>query len=722
MPILKHADFEVPALREFKTVSMASAFSQPAGASPPCLPGEHVLRIDLTGQLGAIIQDMGTGQAVLYTRMMIATGNAIGGTLNIAGGFASGGAPLWQIRLDAASQSITLNAGSAQLSVDLPAALGWHTVEVGLDTSSGIATLRLNGIERASSALSIAATRYVWLGGASASAGLSGHVDVDHWVISTQPIGLPIAEAAHDHAGDPRRWLVVYNRALPDSETWADAYRQRRGVPYTNLCGLDLPTYESVTPAEYETIRQQITAYLSDNQLTDQIVGILLGYGVPGYSDIVGVGALTAISSYLQTNDTHGSTVINPLYQDPVANRPSASDYSSARLTGRVDAPDLAGALALLDRADAVSDQPLTHESGGRVVVDINPDNPNVGPVYTGLVGDWANGKGLASLRLPATIYDATPPDSVSDDALVWGWRDAAPPSGFFEQPGGRRAVCMQFDPEAVLANSVRSASDTDWLNQALQAGYASAAAPSRVYSLSSIPLPHLVFEALRRGWTIAEAWMVSQSFLRGGLQLVGDPLMTISFPKAGYDVFGPVDRLDQIDFDQPLALRHAGQTSLDLTPQDAPVSGSSARYLVQRYDDEGRPDFASTAIHVALEQGSVLTPALPAWPSFEGWRVNARNARLVLVAVWPASLRVMQVDRVELYAQSDGQGPALADSYAPATGDKRVVFDLDPPDELTRYRFRVVQGPTGFDTPWSQWVSPTPAATQPLTLLEASS
>lgn len=719
MPILKHFDFEVPSFGEFVTPPATPALTQQLGASPPQLPGQTVLRIDTTGTFGTLTHDLGSAFNALHTRIMLNVSQATGGLTVLAGTYSASNAPVWLLTYAAPLHQISLAVGGKVRSVNLPTAFDWHVIEVALNVTAGTIKLRLNGIERDSTTVSVSAVRYAWVGNLVSYAGMSGTIDIDHWTLATAPIGVPVATPIADDASDPRRWLVIYHRDHADSAAWAEAYRDRRGVPYANLCGLALPSTETITAAQYETMRQQIDNYLNDNLLSDQIVGLLLGFGVPGYADVAGQSTLTPIASYLHTNDTHGFTVVNPLHQDPITQRPAADHFTTVRLTGRIDAPDLATALSLLDRADNLIHLPLAHDQGAELRIDINPETDVVGPTYTGSVEDWALGHGLAQLRLPATIYDESAPGSVSSDAVVWGWRDAAPPSGFFREPAGRRAVCQQFSPDAQHATSVRSASATDWLVTSLQAGYAAAAAPSRSFSLSALPLPHLFFEALRRGWTIAEAWLVAMPFLRDGLQLIGDPLLTIGFPKAGFDVFGPVDRLDQIDFDQPLAVLHAGQFGYQLAPGDAPSAQSPKRFLVRRYDADGRPDLASATTFAVIEQSQVVRPAPPAWPAFDGWRVRLSSGRLQLIAAWPCSLVSLNVDQVQLYAQAGSGEPALIGQAMPKPGQREVAFVIDRPSITSRYRLRVVQGPAVFDTPWSAWVAPAPSVTQSLTLLE---
>lgn len=644
---------------------------------------------------------------------------ADGGALAIAGGMDATGQPVWQVVLDTSSLRVTLDTGASSASASLPTAIAWHTVEVALDASGSAGTLYLNGIERAALSSALSATRYAWLGAAFVEPGLNGTIDFDHWVLADAPIGVAASTPTLDHGGDPRRWLVVYNRNNADSARWADIYRGRRGVPYTNLCGLDLPSTETISAAEYEAMRQGINDYLDNNNLRSQVVGVLLGYGVPGYSDVLGQGALVPTSAYLHSDDTHGSLIVNPLYQNPVTTRSEASDYGSVRLTGRIDAASLSDAVALLDRADAIIAEPLRHDGFADFIIDINPDNPLVGPVFEGWVSEWANGASLTSLRLPSTIYDDTAPASVSRESVVWGWRDAAPTSGFFAEPGGRRVLCIQLDPVPTPAVTLREPAAADWLTTALGAGFAAAAAPSRSYSLSALPLPGLFFEALRLGWTLAEAWMVAQAFLREGLQVVGDPLMTVGFPKAGYDVYGHASRLDQADLSTPIALLHAGERSFTPDTGDLPDSGTPSRYLVRRIDDAGRSDHASAAAFVAVDGSSVVRPALPAWPTRDSWRVARRSGQLQLSASWPVSMRALGIEMVQLFLQEDEGDPVVVDQTTPDPGQKLVCFSASLPSIQTRYLLRVIQGGFSFDSPWSEYVPPAPDATDPLILVE---
>ncbi len=698
---------------------MTSTLTQNANAGFADLhPAPVGLRATLQAHGEVLIHDLGVARDQLYQRWMINASSAAGGGVTIAGGIDGQGEGVWQARLDTDSQTVSVTADGVSLAADLSAAITWHCIEVVADASAGQLTLYINGIERASEPVVLQAIRYAWLGSAFQDASVVGDLDMDQWVIADTPIGVPMVEPMLDHAGDPRRWLVVYNRGDDDSAAWADAYRARRGVPYANLCGLDLQAAELITDAQYHTMRQQIADYLSDNNLDIQVVGVLLGFGAPGYADLTAQGP-TPIASYLHTDAADGFAAVNPVFHATIGDRLAASDYTGVRLTGRIDAPDLATAISLIDCADDLIQMPLQYDGGADLVVDVQSDNPGAGPVLSALVSDWTESQAFDRLRLPSTIYDAAAPTSASGEAVVWGWRDAAPPPGYFADPPGRRALCLQFGPEPQPATTLRDPSAADWLNTALQAGYGAVAAASRNYSLSTMPRPEPVFEALRRGWTLAEAWLIGQPFIRGGLQIVGDPLLTIGFPNAGFDVFGPVDRVDQVDPDQPLAILHAGERALQLSAADAPPAGSAARYVVRRIDEHGRAGQATASTYRAINQDQPVRPALPAWPGFDNWRIRMTDGRLQPTAVWPAALIGLGIDRVELQSQAGTDPLVLVDQVVPVVGQRRAIFTTDRPVVSTRYRFRVVQGVSQFHSPWSDWVDPEAAPDRLLTLLE---
>ncbi len=94
-------------------------------------------------------------------------------------------------------------------------------------------------------------------------------------------------------------------------------------------------------------------------------------------------------------------------------------------------------------------------------------------------------------------------------------------------------------------------------------------------YNLSASPYARPFFDALRQGWTLAEAWFVALPLVRNTLFLTGDPLMTVAIPREGWDIWGPVELLEHLDAQTPsLALRES-QRSASLPVALQPSTGT---------------------------------------------------------------------------------------------------------------------------------------------------
>ena len=277
----------------------------------------------------------------------------------------------------------------------------------------------------------------------SKSRELTGEWDLDEWVIAESAIGPHRVSPSRDDASDPSRWLVVYNADHTDGSAWAEHYRDARGVPYANLCGLALPLEETISAAQYLALRDAVLAYLSENGFAEQVVGVLLGLGVPGYVDYVGQGDVIAVSSLLHTDATGDATSLNALHRDPPVARPMADALAGVRFTGRIDGTDLSEAIALVDRATALMAAPPTAASGGDVWLDPAPEDTGVNPLFTETAQAWAQGPGPSTLRLPVHLAQASVHDSIHDDFAFWGWGSGIRAERFFcIACGSAWAVC----------------------------------------------------------------------------------------------------------------------------------------------------------------------------------------------------------------------------------------------------------------------------------------
>lgn len=222
-------------------------------------------------------------------------------------------------------------------------------------------------------------------------------------------------------------------------------------------------------------------------------------------------------------------------------------------------------------------------------------------------------------------------------------------------------------------------------------------------------------------GVTLGEAWYLSLPMLREGLYLVGDPLLRVAFPQAGWDVFGPLDRLESLDPVSPMAALRASERSLILAGAQRPGAGRRGWYVVRRVDERGRSE-ASCTVADAVNAGdeAAAAPRMPAWPDALDWPVWIEAGQLVLRAVWERPVGQAMVARVELRGEEDGEAEATLAEVAmdPRSGVVEVRRAL--PAERGRYRWRVtsVDG-VAMTTPWSAWVRPADDAVAELTVME---
>lgn len=281
--------------------------------------------------------------------------------------------------------------------------------------------------------------------------------------------------------------------------------------------------------------------------------------------------------------------------------------------------------------------------------------------------------------------------------------------------------MSLQLFPNLGTGRTLRSATPVNWVDSALAAGYAAAVGSSRIFSGSALPYPRPFFEALRRGWTLAEAWYVSAPLLREGLFLVGDPLLRVSLPAAGWDVYGPVARLEEMDVDSPTVATRGDERAAVLANVNQPADGEAALYLVRHVDELGRSQATAQVVRAARDGDVARRPAvMPMWPTDEAWPARVEAGEVVLPAWWGRPLGTCSAAKVELMGEVDGAAEAV---MREVTLDRRatlVEVRQALPAAQARFRWRVtsVDGVVQH-TPWSRVVRAGAAAATALQLVE---
>jgi hypothetical protein len=681
--------------------------------------GQTGMAVSLTaGSAGAsVYHDLAVERGVLHVRLLLGPGSLEAGRVRVAGGQTAADTPAWSVEFDAAGSTVSLLLANGQsLSGTLPAGLAWHCVEVKVDVTVGEAALWRNGVlaESVGGDLTGLAGRYCWIGGIGKDAGAVGTLKLDEWRISDAYIGPVVVLPSGPYGNDPARWLVVYNRGSARSARWAGSYRAARGVPYANLAGLSLPQEETIGDEAYQALRSAIGDYLKVNGLAEQVIGILTGLDVPGYVDFAGDGLrLKPVPALLHEDVASYGSVLNGLAIDGEPTRPRREVLEGKRLTARIDGPDRASAEKLIERATSQMTEGLGDGEGSAVYLD-----PVAGERFshwTDQARNWAESVDRQRLRLPFHRADSGEGyadvnfEAFTSDGFVVDfpgeYREA---TGLFFSPAGKRVLSVQLYPDEATALTLRAGAAANWVEGPIGAGYAAAIASSEPYTPEALPYLRPLFEALRHGWALGEAWLASVPVLRQGLYLVGDPLMQVAFPQSGWNVYGPASRLSRLSLDQPRYALREPAGNLPLKAADRPAAGETGLYLVRRVDARGREEAGLSLARVqATDAGAASLPYRPIWPLDMDWPVWLAEGGLELAVQWDRPLSLCKVSELALL-QETAAGEMIADRPLVPQHALRVTRSVRLPEEARRFCWRVTS-PDGASvrTPWSRWVHP---------------
>jgi len=676
---------------------------------------------------GYVEHDLGIEQSVLHTRVLLNPVTVSGGVVVMLAGLDQWGVETFRVTYDAGNRLVTVVLSTSEtLAATLFAGVPWHCIELKIDTVNGQSELWLNGISMGSvtGVFTSLVTRRLLLGAVIKDVAVAGDLYLDEWVMADGYIGPVVVEPSSLYADDPARWVVIYNSAEADSVVWAESYRQARGVPFANLIGLSLSTAETIDLAQWLSLFNSINGYLANNGLGSNVLGILVGHLVPGYVDIDGMGFIEAIPALL--HHTGSTPVFNPLSADGIPVRPTSDNLGGFRLTARVDGPALIDAQALTSRSDAIMTNGLGDGSSSTIWFDPYTDpGPGTDPQIESMA-NWHVSVDRMRMHLPLQLSAASNPQQevqfsqIDNDGFFWGWSAAIPPAGFFGSLSGSRVFCFQLHTASPTGPTLRSTTPTNWMDTAIVAGYAASVGSSRAYSLSAVPFVRPFMEGLRLGWTLAESWFVANPVPGEGLFLVGDPLMTVRTPHAGWDIFGPLSRLEEIQSDTPIVALRDDELAVTLTDLQRPLQGEQAYYLIRHIDSQGRSEAGVRLVRVMHNAGLAIVPPLaPIWPDTEGWPVLIENGFARLVVVWDGPVRD-RAQAVILEGQIDGGNTQVLQTITVDSVEAILLVEQTLPVQSARYRW-LIQTDNGaaIYTPWSETIGPNVSSSASLQLIE---
>lgn len=727
MPLIQHIDFQVPDFGELPsgpTPPVADVAMQqlPEAAAHPNPQGAPRVGLRATlsaGGIGqALTRPLDSIPSLLSTSAWINFTTLIGGHAQLIAIEAQSVGPVAAVAFHPDSQSLSLTAYQEPPAfMPLPQGPPWRHVR--LLYANGLSGLSLdlgnNFIQFAQN--TPPTPTHAVLGPATKDAGATGHIDFDHWRISDAilpqaPQSPPAQPAAH-----PDRWLVVYRQDSARSLAFALEYANRRGVPPWNLTALDAPATETISFSQYLALQAQLEDQLVLGQLSGHVSGVLLASDLPVFVDTDGQGALAPVASLLQTQDTDALTQPNPLHTHPLDQRPTAQQLAGGRFAASIETSTTGDVLAPLDAADRAAN-PLDPASPHRVYLDPHPADDTAANHAAETLQAFVASLDAQSLRLPLfSTAPLTPQttgrpdrfDTIQNDAVHFGWELGGPAANPnpFAQPAGPRLLSVQLDPQPTGGASLRNPTPDHWLGVAQLAGYAAYTAAVSEYDPNQAPNPQRFFQALRNGWTLAEAWAVASPQLRTPLHFFGDPLLTIPFPKQGFDILGPATPATTEDQLAILAKLPADQTSFTSTNTGTPI-------LLRAVDPEGRRERNRRIL-------PAYPPIAPAWPNRDGWQPARQNNTLRCIALWPTPAAHRHVATVTLETDPTSAVTELPPPQTPNRHRRAVVFELEAPANAARFRLRIEHADSSAPpvyTPWSTAIQPAAAPAAPYAVI----
>lgn len=370
------------------------------------------------------------------------------------------------------------------------------------------------------------------------------------------------------HNITPDSTIFVYNTNVSGSESVANYYATKRGVPSDNLIavtvtsptttanGCDVP----ITKTDFETnillpLRSSVSSLFgSETSSGYECMAIILGYGMPlAYEE--DDGEIIAIASRLhRLNSDSSDKLDNPLYDRRGDWRYfNAEDSQIMCITAVIDGPTADAAKTLIDRSIDVDNQTFV---AGKIYIDpygnkITDDQIQYQTDILDFVNNSANNLGL-DIVVTTDEEDPYLEPTVAylkNDSFYWGWYEPTYSKSLFLNQNEKRVFLYNADDSGACkihflsdSNSPFDDNGSDpWCNLAINVtpGYASTAGSvsgSDEYDSGgpgedAYLRPRPFFESLQRGASLGEAFLFASPYVNWKIILIGDPLMTVMFP-----------------------------------------------------------------------------------------------------------------------------------------------------------------------------------------------
>lgn len=329
--------------------------------------------------------------------------------------------------------------------------------------------------------------------------------------------------------------VFVYRSGDGASLDIANRYQAIHGLADEQLVGVPCSDVDILNDEdEFNTqVLTPLTTALATSPLSNRTIWvIILGFTVPG-GFVEGADIISASSRISRINHTFSKKTENYLYNRQIFARYDGDDADFALITARMDGPNSATVINMMNQGDQLSKQVIVN---GKFYIDPYSDRagPDADRYTDDLVGFLNSTLGSLNLDVFTTqfidpYFDSVLP-SVEGDSFVWSWFTDRTTSSFFKVTNTKRAFFYNADYNA--AGLVRSTTEGRWVPLAISAGYSGLAGAMSNPTIDGFLRPKPFFEALRRGATIGEAYIFSVPHVDWTLTFFGDPLVTFDFPK----------------------------------------------------------------------------------------------------------------------------------------------------------------------------------------------
>ena len=702
MSYIKHIDFSVPQFGEFNEVftqinneNSNTIITQGQFASAPNLDTTLGCRVSFTPGLGTAYYTHDTGQSLMswHYSTLVRFADTFSGDINFISLRSIDDSVILDIKyLSLTNQLEFTPINNPAISIPFDHPTDWHQLEFSYENSTQQFIVYINGQSASISTLDLNGKIFekIILGCTYKSNDTTGHIDIDHAIINNQYIGTRFPKPLSSHADAPSRWLLVYNKDNEDSLIFAKYYLETRGLSYANLLGLSLPTDETITHSQYQAMRDQIYLYLSNNDDKKQIMGIFLGYGVPGYYNQSTYTHST--SAHLQTSQADQQIIHNTSYNSEKITRPTLETSKYKKMTAQIDAPTLNEALEMLDKAKVISEKKNPqHNPNAKIYLDTHTGSQN-----SALFSDfeaWTKEDAITPLNTTIKLNDSQSENdeftTISSDDFFFGTTNiiTAPPEGFFSQPSGRRIFAFQFNNNLITASSLRTPNPNQWLPKSINQGYASGAGTSGIISLSSVTNIPRFLEALSQDWSLAEAWHVACPTLRDKLFLIGDPLMKVSFPKACTKIYQTtLNNTSLIKTLQPHIKSFTIPSNLH------PTATQDNSYLITQTDYLG---IENTATHANIKISThnnkcIISEEKPIWPNTSNWPFSTENNQYLLSLHFINITRKTNITQIQLIRMNQNQTETIIYKITPTNNQNIFSYAYNFTQEQICFKWEI--------------------------------